>query len=149
MLPGNGEPAANTGRKESKLVNLYMYYDLLTKLKNAQHAKKESLTVPFSKMDFAVAKILAQAGFISDVQKKTVGRLDSMEIRLPRGRNARTITDFKLVSKPSRRIYIKSGELRLVKQGFGISVVSTSSGVMNNKDARKSKVGGEYLFEIW
>jgi small subunit ribosomal protein S8 len=126
-----------------------MYYDLLTKIKNAEQAKKEGLTTPFSKMDFAVAKILAQAGYISDVQKKTTGRVDSLEIKLPKGKDARIISGVKIISKPSRRIYIKSQNLKLVKQGYGIAVISTSSGVMNNKDARKAKVGGEYLFEIW
>ncbi len=126
-----------------------MYHDLLTKIKNAEHAKKEGLTVPFSKFDFAVAKILVQAGYLGDAQKKTAGRHENIEIKLPRGKNGRVITGFKIVSKPSRRIYVKSQNLRLVKQGYGIAVISTSSGVMTNKEARKAKVGGEYLLEIW
>ena len=126
-----------------------MYYDLIVKIRNAESAKKETLTTPFSKMDFAVAKILEKSGFLHDVQKKTVEKKNFLEIRLPKGKNDRLITGFKIVSKPSRRIYVNSQNLKSVRQGFGIGVLSTSSGVMNNKEARKAKVGGEYLFEIW
>lgn len=126
-----------------------MYYDLLAKLKNAERAKKESVTVPFSKMDFAVAKILAQAGYVGDAQKKTIGRREYLEVRLPRGKKAHVINDFKIQSKPSRRLYVGHQDLKRVKHGYGISVISTPQGVMSNKEARKNKVGGEYLFEIW
>ncbi|HUZ93094.1 MAG TPA: 30S ribosomal protein S8 [Candidatus Paceibacterota bacterium] len=126
-----------------------MYYNLLSQLKNAGQAKKESLLLPFSKMDFAVAKVLAETGYAGDVQKKTFGRREFIEVRVRRGKNGPVLNDFKILSKPSRRLYIGYENLKPVKQGYGIAVISTPNGVMSNKQARKQKVGGEYLFEIW
>ncbi len=126
-----------------------MYYDLLAKLKNAEQAKKETFLTPFSKMDLSVAKILSQAGYVGDVQKKNVGRREYLEIRVARGKKTHMLSDFKIVSKPSRRLYVGHENLRPVRQGYGIAVISTPQGLMNNKDAKKNKVGGEYLFEIW
>ena len=124
-----------------------MHYDLVVRIKNAENSEKNSLIANFSKVDFAIAKILAEAGYIKDVQKKTVGKKNFLEIKLARG--GKMINGFKIISKPGRRMYVGSEDIRTVRQGYGISVISTSKGVMNNKEARKQKVGGEYLFEIW
>ena len=121
-----------------------MHYDLITRIKNAESAEKDSLIAIFSKVDFAIAKILAEAGYIKDVQKKSMGRKSFLEIKLARGGKA--ISGVKIISKPGRRMYIGSGDIRAVRQGYGLSIISTSRGVMNNKDAKKQKVGGEYLF---
>lgn len=124
-----------------------MHYDLVVRIKNAENSEKNSLIANFSKVDFAIAKILVEAGYIKDVQKKTVGRKNFLEIKL--AREGKTINGFKIISKPGRRMYVGSEDIKTVRQGYGISVISTSKGVMNNKEARKQKVGGEYLFEIW
>ena len=126
-----------------------MYYDLLAKIKNAQRAKKEVMQVPFSNFDFAVLKLLMEAKYVQDVQKRNVGKKSILDIRLRYVHKEPAMTDFKLVSKPSRRIYKGYGEFRPVKQGHGNAIVSTPQGVMTGKEARKAKVGGEYLFEIW
>ncbi len=126
-----------------------MYYDLLPKIKNAQRAQKDSLVVPFSKMDFAVAKVLQESGYLGEVQKKTSGRHPAIEIKLKYHDKRPVVNDFKLVSKPSRHQYMGYRELTSVKQGYGVAVLSTPRGVMSNKQARKDKVGGEYLFQIW
>lgn len=126
-----------------------MYYDLLTRIKNGQQARHNSVQAPFSKFDFAVAKTLQEAGFVEDVQKKAAGKRNVIEIRLKYKKNQPGMTDFRIVSKPSRRLYSGYGELKPVKQNFGVSVLTTPSGIMTNKEARKQKVGGEYLFEIW
>ncbi len=126
-----------------------MYYDLLAKIKNAERAKKEHMAVPYSKMDFAVAKILAEARYIKDVQKKTIGRQYMMEIKLHYRNNRPSLNDFKIMSKPSRHFYTSYQGIHPVKQGYGLGVLSTSKGVMSHKEARKNKVGGEYLFEVW
>ena len=126
-----------------------MYYDLLPKIKNAEQAGKAHILTPFSKMDFDVAKILLAAKYIGDVQKKTVGNKNYLEIALAGKSKKGMIAGFKIVSKPSRHIYLDLKKIRPVKQGYGIAVISTSKGVMSDKDVRRNKVGGEYLFEIW
>jgi len=126
-----------------------MYIDLITRIKNAQAVKKESLKVPFSNMDLAVAEVLAQHGYIDDVQKK--GRMPKriIEIKLKYENGQGVISGVKLISKPSRRIYAGYQELWPVRQGYGLGVISTSKGVMTYSDAHKAKLGGQRLFEIW
>ena len=126
-----------------------MYYDLLPKIKNATRAQKEKLTVPYSNMDFAVAKALATSGYLKNVEKETVGRKNFLSAKLVYKDKLSVMTDFKLVSKPSRHTYIDYRSLRAVKQGYGVGVLSTSKGIMTDKEARKKKIGGEYLFQIW
>ena len=126
-----------------------MYYDLLAKIQNAERAAgKNEFTTSFSKADFAIGKILMEAGYLKDVQKKTVGRRQYLEIGLLKGRG-RVINGFRIFSKPSRRLYVDYRGIKQVKSGYGIGVISTSKGLMSNKDAKKNKVGGESLFEIW
>jgi small subunit ribosomal protein S8 len=126
-----------------------MHYDLLAKIQNAERAKKESVMTRFSKFDFAVAKILKEEGYLGEVLKKTIGKLEYIDIKLSKGKKAREIGGFKVISKPSRHLYVTAQNLKAVRQGYGTAVISTSKGVMTGKDARKSNVGGEYLFEIW
>lgn len=127
-----------------------MYLDLLIQIKNAQQARKDSLKVPYSNLDFAVAELLAKHNYLDSVAKK--GRMPKRIIEIkpkydPKGQGA--INGVRTLSKPSRRLYVGYQELRPVKQGYGLSVVSTSKGIMTGKDARKEKVGGQLLFEIW
>ncbi len=122
-----------------------MYYDLLPKIKNAAASKMGQTLTSFSKMDFAVAKILLDAGYLKDVQKKTVGKKNFLEIKL----SNKKINGFKLISKPSKHVYASREKIMPVKNNYGLGVFSTSKGIMSNKEARKNKVGGEYLFEIW
>lgn len=126
-----------------------MYYDLLVKIKNAEKARKETVTVPFSKFDFEVAKLLQGSGFVGAVEKKAVGRKNTIEIELKYSGTEPALSDFKVISKPSRRMYIGYRDLKPVKQSYGVAVLSTPAGVMTNKEARKNKVGGEYLFQVW
>lgn len=126
-----------------------MYYDLLAKIKNAELAKKSQFIAPFSKMDFCVAKVLAEADYIKDVQKKVVARRNFMEIKLAYHGNRPALSDFRILSKPSRRLYTKPRQIRLVKQGYGLGIISTSRGIMSDKEAKKNRVGGEYLCEVW
>ena len=126
-----------------------MYYNLLSQLKNATMAKKEKITVPHSKMDLAILKALIENGYIKSADVEAVEGKNTIAIRLAGKNKAAPINDFKIMSKPSRRSYIDYRALRPVRQGYGIGVLSTSKGIMTNKEARKQKVGGEYLFEIW
>jgi len=126
-----------------------MYYHLLPKIKNALAARKEKLIVPFSKMDFAVLKALEGAGYLKNVEKETVGKKSVVVARLAYQDKEGVFGDFKLISKPSRHRYVDYRSLRSVRQGYGIGVLSTSKGIMTNKEAKKNKIGGEYLFEVW
>ena len=126
-----------------------MYIDLITKIRNAQQAKLAMVKTFYSKMDLDVAEILAKKGFVASVSKK--GRMPkrSIEILLKPDDERATINGVRFLSKPSRRIYKGYKEFGPVKQGYGIAVVSTSKGIMTTKEARKEKVGGQILFEIW
>jgi len=126
-----------------------MYYDLLSKLKNASRAEKEKMVLPFSKMDLAVLVTLAEAGYIKGAEREAAGKKSVIAVRLAYKDKESVITDFKLMSKPSRRLYIDYRNLRSVRQGHGAAVISTSRGIMTDRQARKNKVGGEYLFQIW
>lgn len=112
-------------------------------------AGKESVLVPYSRMDYAIFRVLADRRFVKDVQRKTIGRRNMLEVKLKYESGKQKIEGVKIVSKPSRRMYKPYAELKPVRQGFGIAVLSTSEGIMSNGEAYKRKVGGEYLFEIW
>ncbi len=126
-----------------------MYYDLLSKIKNATMARKDKMIVPFSRMDFAIANVLVKGGYLKSVEKETTGKKSVMVIRTGVKKKAGMVTDFRIMSKPSRHLYADYRSLRPVRQGYGLAVLSTSKGIMTEKEARKGKVGGEYLFEIW
>src|SRR5580704_15335430 len=123
-----------------------MYYRILPEIKNAIGARKDRLTMPYSKMDQAVLAALVSAGYIKSVDKEVIGKKNFLVIKLAK---KGTVNDFKLISKPSRHFYMDYRSLRPVMQGHGMGVLSTSRGIMTSRDARKQKVGGEYLFEIW
>lgn len=131
-----------------------MYYGILAQLKNAIRARKDRVVVPFSKMDFAVLAALAEAGYVKSAEREALGRKNIIVVRLSSsdgapGERKGTFRDFKIVSKPSRHAYSDYRKLRPVRQGHGTGVLSTSRGVMTDRNARKQKVGGEYLFQIW
>ncbi|MGC9968712.1 MAG: 30S ribosomal protein S8 [Minisyncoccia bacterium] len=126
-----------------------MYYHFLSEIKNAMQAHKEKLALPFSKMDFAVLKLLVEAGYLKSVERETIGKRSMVVVRLSYRDKKSAMNDFKIISKPSRHQYMDYRSLRRVKQGYGIGVLSTSRGIMTEREAKKNKVGGEYLFEIW
>jgi small subunit ribosomal protein S8 len=126
-----------------------MYIDLLIQLKNAQAARKEWIKLPYSNLGLAIFELLLRYGFVSSVQKK--GRMPKriIEVHLKYADKEGKIRGIKIVTKPSVKVYKGYRELRPVRQGYGISVVSTSEGLMTGDEARKKKVGGQVLFEIW
>ena len=125
-----------------------MYYDLLPKIKNAVRARKEFFQTSYSGLDLAVAKLLVEEGFLKSAAKKEVGKKQYLEIKPAFKSGDAVFTDFKLFSKPSRRMYRGYDELRPVRQGYGISIITTPKGVLSGKQAKKEKVGGEYLCEV-
>lgn len=126
-----------------------MYTDLLTRIKNAQQARLESVKAPYSNMDMAIADLLAAKGFIQGAQKK--GRMPKriIEIILKYKEGQGAIVGIRFLSKPSRRRYLGWRDFRPVRHGYGTMVISTPKGIMTSSDARKQKLGGEALFEIW
>lgn len=126
-----------------------MYIDLLTKIKNAQAAKKENLKVSYSKMDERILEILKDSGYIDDFEKKGRGAKRIMDIELKYNDGQGTISKVKFISKSPRRFYIGYKEIRPVRHGYGLLVLSTPKGILTGKEAKKLKVGGAMLFEIW
>ncbi len=126
-----------------------MYTDLLVQLKNAQAARKEYLKLPYSNLGFAILELLHRYGFIASVQKK--GRMPKriIEVQLKYTDKEGKIQGIKIVTKPSIKVYRGYRDIRSIRQGYGLSVVSTSQGLMTGDEARKKKIGGQILFEIW
>ncbi|MDB5188576.1 MAG: ribosomal protein small subunit ribosomal protein [Candidatus Nomurabacteria bacterium] len=124
--------------------------DMLITMKNAAMVSKETVVVPFSNIKNAIAQCLKESGFISNVSKKTEkNNVPVLEIQLSYTPEGPKIHDVKRMSKPSRRMYTSMKELRPVKNGHGITVLSTPKGILNDKQARKEMVGGEVLFTMW
>lgn len=126
-----------------------MYTSLLTHIQNAQKVHKEKIKTPFSAMDERVLTVLADNHFVESFERKGRNPKKYFEIVLLYKNGAPVISGVKFVSTPSRHVYKKYTQLRQVKQGYGVSVISTPSGIMTGTDARKKKVGGEILFNIW
>ena len=126
-----------------------MYYNLLPQLKNTLQARKDKVILPFSRMDAAVANVLVEAGYLKSADVEMIAGKKALVIRLVRSEKKGSMNDFKIISKPSRHFYRDYRSLRPVKQGHGAALISTSKGIMSDKQARKEKIGGEYLFEIW
>ncbi len=125
------------------------YIKFLNQIKNAQMAGKQNLQAPFSALNLKIAQILASKKYLKSVDKISADGKERLAVELIYKNGQPAISQIKIVSKPGRRIYRRSGDLRAVRQGFGLAVISTSRGLMTNKEARKNKIGGEYLFEIY
>jgi small subunit ribosomal protein S8 len=124
--------------------------DMLTRIRNANIVRHEKLEVPASKIKREVAEILKREGFVRDVEFVEDSKQGIIRIFLKYGsNNERVITGLKRISKPGLRVYAKANEVPRVLGGLGIAVVSTSNGVMTDKEARQQQVGGEVLAYIW
>lgn len=124
--------------------------DLLTRIRNANLAYKDDLLVPFSKMNEAVLRILSAEGFVDGFAPEGEGIERVFRVSLKYGpKRERTITGLKRISTPGRRIYVGRGDLPRVLGGLGISIVSTSHGVMTDRDASRRGIGGEVLAHVW
>ncbi len=124
--------------------------DMLTRIRNANTVRHEKLELPASKVKKEIADILKREGFIRDYEYIEDNKQGVIRIFLKYGAtNERVITGLKRISKPGLRVYAKAGELPRVLGGLGIAIVSTSNGVMTDKDARQQQVGGEVLAYVW
>lgn len=124
--------------------------DMLTRIRNANMVRHEKLEVPASNLKKEIAEILKREGFIRDVEYVEDNKQGIIRIFLKYGKNdERVITGLKRISKPGLRVYAKSNEVPKVLNGLGIALVSTSNGVLTDKEARAKQVGGEVVAYVW
>lgn len=125
--------------------------DMLTRIRNANKARFKKVNIHMSQMNISIAKVLKKAGYINTYDKvKNEKGQPMLEIILKYPDTKRTvITNIKRVSKPGRRVYVASDSIPKVLNGFGISILSTSSGVITDAEARELNVGGEVLCNVW
>lgn len=123
--------------------------DFLTRIKNATRALKEDTTAPFSQIKAEIARVLQEEGYIWSYEVVPNDGKPKISVKLKYCDNTSVITDVKRVSTPGRRHYVGSTEIPRVLRGLGISIVSTSRGIMTGARARKQKVGGELLAFVW
>jgi len=122
--------------------------DMLTSIRNSQAVLKETVKVPFSNLKYEIAQILKKKGFVKEVEKK--GKTKKIiEITLKYEGKTPVISSLKRISKPGQRIYLSFKEIKSVRDGYGIAIISTSKGLLTDKEARKQKIGGEVICEIW
>ncbi|MDR7567547.1 MAG: 30S ribosomal protein S8 [Armatimonadota bacterium] len=124
--------------------------DMLTRIRNANAAGHEEVQVPASRLKAEIARILKEEGFIADYQVEPDGKQGILYIRLRYGpKKQRILLGLRRVSKPGRRIYVRRDRLPRVQGGLGIAILSTSRGVMTDKQARAAGVGGEVICFVW
>lgn len=124
--------------------------DLFTRMRNANQMRYNEVVVPSSKLKLEIVKILKAEGYITDYKVEKGQVQDNIVITLKYGKNKeRVISGLKRISKPGLRVYAKAEEIPTVLNGLGISIVSTSKGIMTGKEARKENLGGEVLAYVW
>ena len=125
--------------------------DMLTRIRNANTAKHDTVDIPSSKMKLAIAEILLNEGYIKKYDVVDDGAFKTIRIALKYGedKNEKIITGLKRISKPGLRVYAGKDELPKVLGGLGVAIISTNSGVITDKEARRAGVGGEVLAFVW
>ena len=123
--------------------------DMLTRIRNANQMRYEEVTVPASNIKKEIARILKEEGFIKDYKIVSDDAQGTIVLTLKYNKKERVITGLKRISKPGLRVYAKNNEIPKVLNGLGIAIISTSKGIMTDKEARKQNVGGEVLAFIW
>lgn len=119
--------------------------DFLTRIRNAALARRKEISSPYSKIRYAIARVLEKEGFVSDVKKSD----RSFNLALVYKRRRPVINGIRNISRPGLRVYRGVGELKPPLGGIGITIVSTTKGVMSQKEAKKKGIGGEVLGEVW
>lgn len=123
--------------------------NMIISLKNAGNAGRETVVIPYSKLKHSILDALKKEGFIKNFEARTDKKKPELVVELYIENRIPKIKGVQRISKSSKRVYKKAGELRPVKNGYGAMIVSTPKGVMSAHDARKAKLGGEALFSIW
>ncbi len=124
--------------------------DMLTRIRNGNNAKHETVDIPASNMKKQIAQILLDEGYIKNYEVIDDGKQGIIRIQFKYGaNNQKTISGIKKISKPGLKVYVKSDEIPRVLGGLGIAILSTSKGIMTDKEARKEKTGGEVICYVW
>lgn len=123
--------------------------DMLNRIRNAQAVDLSIVEFPFSNFKYEIAKVLAKQGFLEKVEKKGRKTKKSIEVTLKYEDKTSAISGLKRISKPGQRIYLDSHKVKKVKGGYGMAIISTSKGLMTDKEARRQKLGGEVICEVW
>ena len=124
--------------------------DMFTRIRNAASAQHDWVDVPASNVKRSVANVLLNEGFISAIKENSMGSRSELKLRLTYRQDQKAVIEgIKRVSKPGLRVYVKKGEIPRVLGGLGIALISTSQGVMSDKEAWKRKIGGEILGYVW
>ena len=124
--------------------------DLLTRIRNAGHARHAQAACPASKQKLAIANVLREGGFVGDVRVEERASRNVLVVELRYDEEGRPlISGIRRISKPGRRVYVGCAEIPRVRRGLGLAVVSTSRGILSDRAAREAKLGGEFLCEVW
>ena len=124
--------------------------DMLTRIRNAGIARQTETACPFSKQKLAIAKVLEEAGFIAGVHTESRDGHPALVMTIRYDDHGKPLIDgIRRVSKPGRRVYVGARDVRKIRNGLGISVISTSKGILSDEDARQASVGGEVVCEVW
>ncbi len=127
-----------------------MYWDILIRIKNALERKYERVKVPYSHFTFKILESLVRAGYLESVARKGRGLKRIIDVKLKYDDSGSSaISGLKFISRPSRRIYIGYRDIQSSHQGYGHYILSTPEGIFLDKEARRKKLGGQVLFEIW
>lgn len=127
-----------------------MYHDTLIRVQNAFMRGKLRVKVPYSRLDFDILELLVGIGYLESVQRKGRGvkRIIDVKLKYDKDKNP-AVSKVKFLSRPSRPVYVKYPKIKPSHQGYGHFVISTPQGIMEGLEARRKKVGGQLLFEIW
>ena len=123
--------------------------DMLTRIRNANQAKHEVVEMPASRLKLEILEVLKNEGYIAEYEKIEDGKQGVIKVTLKYVNKERVIKGIKRISKPGLRVYAKSTELPQVLNGLGVAIISTSNGVMTDREARKNKLGGEVVAFVW
>lgn len=128
--------------------------DMLTRIRNAQMARKKEVFIPASSLKWAIAKILEKRQFIHSVSKVEIENRPMLKVVLSYRQVSRTermpaISEIRRVSRQGQRLYVKRDEIRKVRSGYGVAIISTSQGVLTGEDAYRKGLGGEYICQVW
>ncbi len=124
--------------------------DLLVRLKNGSQRRFETITVPTSKLKRAILEILRKEGYVNTIEDGVVDGHPVLQVHLKYvGEGQPMITGLERVSRPGRRVYVGSQEIKKVRNGIGVSILSTSKGIMTDHESRKNHIGGEVLCSVW
>lgn len=124
--------------------------DMLTRVRNASQARQDTVQIPYSRVKENILKVMQAEGFVSDMQTVGEGTKKAIVVGLKyAGRNVRVLSGLSRISKPGRRVYLGNEDLRVGQGGLGVTILSTSKGIMSDHQARQQHLGGEALCKVW